>query len=118
MNTTFRIRLATSVLVASISMSAYAQGDDDKTSSAPAAAGTSGAKTIKAANRALQKEVVRALTKTKGLRSSAITVRANQGAVTLEGTVPEESQMDLATHAAEGVAGVTSVRNMLTLSTL
>jgi hyperosmotically inducible periplasmic protein len=116
MNMTSKIRLAGSVFVALVSLSAYAQGGDS--SSAPAAGVASDPKAAKTANRALQKQVVRALTKTKGLRSSQITVRANNGAVTLEGTVPEQSQMDLATHAAEGVAGVTSVKNMLTLSTL
>jgi osmotically-inducible protein OsmY len=45
-------------------------------------------------------------------------VRARNGVVTLEGTVPEQSQMGLATQAAEGVEGVTSVTNALTLSTL
>jgi hyperosmotically inducible periplasmic protein len=80
-------------------------------------AGASGAVSVKAANRALKKQVVRALTRTKGLQSSAITVRVNNGVITLEGTVPEQSQMDLATRAAQGVPGVTSVKNALTLST-
>jgi osmotically-inducible protein OsmY len=35
--------------------------------------------------------------------------------VTLAGTVPDQSQVDLATQAAQGVAGVTSVKNALTV---
>ncbi|MFM0071613.1 BON domain-containing protein [Paraburkholderia sediminicola] len=78
----------------------------------------SDAKALKAADRALQKNVIRALSRTKGLRAATITVRARSGVVTLEGTVPEQSQVGLATQAAEGVEGVTSVTNALTLSTL
>jgi len=83
MKTSLCIRLFGSVFIALVTFSAFAQGGD--TSSAAAAA-VSGPKAAKAANRALQRDVVRALSRTKGLRSSAITVRANGGAVTLEGT--------------------------------
>jgi osmotically-inducible protein OsmY len=78
----------------------------------------SDAKAVKAADRALQKSVIRALSRTKGLRVATITVRAHNGVVTLEGTVPEQSQVGLATQVAEGVEGVTSVTNVLALSTL
>lgn len=71
----------------------------------------------RAADRALQKNVLRALSRTKGLRVATITVRARDGAVILEGTVPEESQVGLATQSAQKVQGVTSVTNALTLST-
>jgi osmotically-inducible protein OsmY len=114
--TTMAIALAVGALVLACNAPAHAQSSGAV--SAQAASGSTDPKAMKAANRALQKQVVRALTKTKGLRSSTITVRANNGAVTLEGTVPEQSQMELATHAAEGVTGVTSVKNALTLSTL
>jgi osmotically-inducible protein OsmY len=33
----------------------------------------------------------------------------------LEGSVPEQGQSDIATQAAQGVAGVTSVKNDLTI---
>jgi hyperosmotically inducible periplasmic protein len=116
MKRTLRFKLSGGALAALISLGAHAQGGDTSLASAPASA--SDVKEMKAANRALQKQVVHALSTTKGLRSSAITVRANNGAVILEGTVPEQSQTELATRAAEGVPGVTSVKNMLTLSTL
>nr|WP_106853703.1 BON domain-containing protein [Caballeronia novacaledonica] len=92
------------------------QAQSREPASMPAASATPDAKAMKAANRALQKDVLRALSRTKGLRNSTITVRANNGVVTLEGTVPEQSQVEMATHATEGVTGVTAVRNALTLS--
>lgn len=112
--TTMAVALAVGALVLMSNADVHAQ--NSAATSTPVASGTMDSKAMKAANRALQKQVLRALTKTKGLRNSTITVRANNGAVTLEGTVPEQSQVDLATHAAEGVAGVTSVKNALTLS--
>ncbi|NPT36681.1 BON domain-containing protein [Paraburkholderia xenovorans] len=108
--------LAGGVLLVLASFNAYAQGSDAAPASGHAYA--SDAKAIKAADRALQKNVVRALSRTKGLRAATITVRAHNGAVILEGTVPEQAQVGLATQAAEGVEGVTSVTNALTLSTL
>jgi hyperosmotically inducible periplasmic protein len=108
-------RIAGGAMVALISLNSQAQGSG--AASAPAASAILDAKAVKAANRALQKDVVRTLSKTKGLRSSTVTVRANNGVVTLEGTVPEASQIELATHAAEGVTGVSAVKNTLTLST-
>ncbi|KND61313.1 putative periplasmic or secreted lipoprotein [Candidatus Burkholderia verschuerenii] len=80
------------------------------------AASAPSAKDAKAANRKLQRNIVKVLARTKGLVSSAIAVRAKDGDVILEGAVPEESQMTLATKATEGVPGVKSVKNMLTLS--
>lgn len=109
-------RLLSGALLVLASLHAYAQGSDAL--AAPARPYASDAKAAKTADRALQKSVIRALSRTKGLRATTITVRARNGVVTLEGTVPEQSQMGLATQAAEGVEGVTSVTNALTLSTL
>lgn len=110
------VRLVCGALVVLASLNVSAQESTAASTTAQPAA--SDAKAIKAADRALQKDVVRALSKTTGLRASAITVRARNGVVTLEGTVPEQSQLGLATQAAEGVEGVKSVTNALTLSTL
>jgi hyperosmotically inducible periplasmic protein len=115
MKSTVSILIAVGVLAVLGTFEAQAQPADS--GSAPQAVAASGAKAQKEANRALKRQIVRELTRTKGLQSSAITVRVNGGAVVLEGTVPEQSQMDLATRAAQGVAGVTSVKNALTLST-
>lgn len=108
--------LAAMLLIALASTGASAQASD--AASAPAAAAASDAKSARAADRALQKSVMRALSKTRGLRVSTISVRARNGVVTLEGMVPEQSQAELATKVAEGVAGVTQVKNALTLSSI
>ncbi|SAL72040.1 transport-associated protein [Caballeronia terrestris] len=116
MNALKPLKLAAGVLVVAVSMnagilSAYAQSSD----AAPATSAAPSAKSSKAANRALAKDVRKSLTKTKGLSSSNITVRANGGAVTLAGTVPDAAQIDKAGEAAKGTAGVTSVKNALTI---
>lgn len=106
------IKMIGGALVVLASLNAYAQGSD-----AAATAGTTAptAKQTKAANRALQKKVRATLARTKGLTVGNIIVRARDGAVTLEGSVPEQAQVDLATNAAQGVAGVTSVKSALTI---
>ncbi|MGA7814727.1 BON domain-containing protein [Caballeronia sp.] len=97
------------VLASFSSFSAYAQSSD------AAATSSAAAPSSKQANRALQKSVRHALARAKGLDVSNILVRARSGAVTLEGTVPELQQGDIATKTAQGVAGVTSVKNALTV---
>jgi hyperosmotically inducible protein len=116
MKATHAVRLVCGALVVLASLNVSAQ--ESAAASASAKPAASDAKAVKAADRALQKDVLRALSKTKGLRVAAITVRARNGVVTLEGTVPEQSQVGLATQVAEGVEGVKSVTNALTLSTL
>jgi osmotically-inducible protein OsmY len=96
------------VLALAATANVYAQASDGATS-------TSSAKSAKQANRALAKEVRRALSKTKNLSTSNITVTAKGGAVTLAGTVPEAPQIEKAGEVAKGVAGVTSVKNALTI---
>jgi hyperosmotically inducible periplasmic protein len=111
------IKLAGSALLIAASVHAYAQSSD----AAPAADATTTAqakqqyKSAKSANRALQKKVRAALSKAKGVSVANITVRARDGAVTLQGTVPEQAQSDKATEIAKGVAGVTSVKNALSI---
>jgi len=100
-------QFALGALVVAMCCGVHAQGSEPAAASEQAASAMS-AKDAKAANRKLQKDVIRVL--------AAITVRANNGDVVLEGAVPEQSQMAIATKAAEGVPGVKSVKNMLTLS--
>lgn len=69
----------------------------------------------KAADRALRKQLIRALSRTKGLNTTRITVRVKSGVVMLEGSVPDQSEVDIATRAASDVSGVTSVKNTLTV---
>ncbi|KWO10866.1 BON domain-containing protein [Burkholderia ubonensis] len=64
-------------------------------------------------NRQLVKRVAAALARTRGLDSSRILIRASDGSVTLSGTVPDNVQIPLAVNAAQQVAGVTALRNLL-----
>jgi hyperosmotically inducible periplasmic protein len=107
------IKVIGGALIVLASMQAYAQSSD--AAAAPAAPAATSTKATKQADRALGRKVRSALSKTKGLSVANITVRARSGAVTLAGTVPEQGQVDIATQAAQGVAGVTSVKNALTI---
>ena len=114
------IKLAGTALLICGSIQAYAQASD----AAPATPGTpasttAGArqhyKSLKAANRALQRQVRSALVKDRGISMANVTIRARDGAVTLQGSVPVQEQSDRATEVAKKVPGVTSVRNALSV---
>lgn len=106
------IKMIGGALIVLASINAYAQASD----AAPAATTAAPtAKQTRAANRALSRKVRSALAKTKGLSVSNITVRARGGDVTLQGSVPQQEMVDLATQAAQGVAGVKSVKSALTI---
>jgi osmotically-inducible protein OsmY len=113
------VKLAAATALVALSFHANAQ--DDAASSAPAAnqqeAAPSQAQTkqAKAANRALSRKVRSALAKDKHISVAKITVRVRDGAVVLQGSVPEQQQIARATEVAKGVQGVTSVRNALTI---
>ena len=70
-------------------------------------------KEIRAQNRQLAKTVRHALTHTKDLTSSGITVLARGGVVTLDGTVPTDEEIQVATNVASNVPGVHAVTNNL-----
>jgi hyperosmotically inducible periplasmic protein len=107
---------AVAAFAAALPFDALAQDPQKAQPASAPGASASSAKDAKAADRKLRQAVVRALARTRGLVPTSITVRATNGDVLLEGGVPEQSQMALATKAAEGVPGVKSVKNMLTLS--
>jgi hyperosmotically inducible periplasmic protein len=90
----------------------YAQ---DNSASAPAAATAAPAASAKKVDRKLGYTVRKALSKTQGVDVSNISVRSRSGAVTLTGTVPDQGQIDKAGEVAQGVAGVKSVSNKLTV---
>ncbi|RQR26680.1 BON domain-containing protein [Burkholderia sp. Bp9143] len=69
----------------------------------------------RAANRELAKRVQTTLYKQKSLESTDIHAVARSGKITLVGVVPDQAQIDLAGKVAEGVPGVTSVKNNLTV---
>lgn len=73
------------------------------------------AQVAKDANRQLARDVRRALkdARKQGLRFRNITVRVNDGVVSLTGSVPEAQQIDLANRTAKSVPGVQSVNSRL-----
>ena len=100
------IALMSSVLV---SGATFAQTDEAATSSATTK------KTVRAEDRQTAKAIRRAFAKTKGLDATNIHVRARGGAILLDGSVPDASQIPLAQAAAQAVQGVQTVRNGLTV---
>lgn len=111
------IKLAGTAFLILGSINAYAQASD--VAPATPASTTAGArqhyKSLKAANRALQRTVRSALVKDRSIAMSNVTIRARDGAVTLQGSVPLQAQSDRATEVAKGVPGVVSVRNALSI---
>ncbi|MFC5431802.1 BON domain-containing protein [Paraburkholderia denitrificans] len=120
-------KLAAGTLLVAASLQVYAQDASAPAAAAEAASGpTTQArqqvqeskaqlKAARAANRALGRKVRAALARDRGIAVANITVRAKDGAVILQGTVPAQPQIDRATEVAKGVAGVTSVKNALTI---
>lgn len=109
-----------SIVTLAVALNVYAQPATSTSGSAPDAsqasnanAGTS-AKTAKAANRKLRRDVLRALSRTQGLDSERILVRVAGSAVTLSGSVPVADQIQKAGEAAQRVPGVGSVSNRIT----
>lgn len=90
----------------------YAQASDAMSmASSPAA--HSGKATQ--ADKKLARDVRKALAKTQNFNVSNVFVKARGGVVTLSGSVPEGPQIQQAADVAQGVPGVTSVSNHLTL---
>jgi hyperosmotically inducible periplasmic protein len=108
MNAKTILKLACCILVASQCISAGAQPSD-----ASAAAPTTSSATP--TNRQLAKKVRTALSKTKGIDITSIAIRAKGGSIALSGSVPDATQIDKAGQVAQGVEGVTSVKNDLTV---
>ena len=113
-------KVAALIACAATSVSSLAQSSSDTSNATVNAVSASDSvasspKAIRAANRALTKQVLKTLSRTRQLDSSRIFVKARNGNVTLSGTVPEADQMPLAMSATQRVAGVSSVSNMLRL---
>jgi hyperosmotically inducible protein len=107
------------VALASLNVQAQtADASPTPSATAPATSAGSATATKKAARKAdhaLEKAVRKALEKDKAVDVTRVTVRARNGAIVLLGSVPESSQIDAATQGAQGVVGVTSVNNALTI---
>ena len=100
-------------LLACVTAQAGAQGSEAAGASAAPAA--SSAREVRKANRALSRKVYAALAKHKEIDAGNISVVSRNGAVTLNGTVTDASQIDVVATIAQGVPGVTSVSNKLTV---
>lgn len=120
----FKLAAATALVAASFQV--YAQDAASEAPAAPASGPTAAAqhnvnqskaalRQARSANRALGRKVRAALARDRNISVSNITVRAKDGAVILQGSVPDSSQIQRATDVAKGVDGVTSVRNALTI---
>ncbi|WP_174433181.1 BON domain-containing protein [Burkholderia metallica] len=103
---------------------AGAQGVAEHPDTAPAAAshtavepasGIDSKQERKTADRLLRKRTQAALARAKGLNASRIIVRVHNGEVTLQGSVSDSQQADLAVDAARRASGG-AVRNQLRLN--
>ncbi|CDN62573.1 BON domain-containing protein [Burkholderia cenocepacia] len=112
MKTHYALSSLCAAIALSIAANACAQADPAGSGIA-ASAITPGKKEIRAANRRLQKAVIRALGSAKGLNAANIGVVARDGAVVLRGSVTDSAQSQIAAAVASSVSGVTAVRNDL-----
>lgn len=111
MNTKKAAWIISLVFVVGMPVSALAQpGGTTNASQA-----TTSALSSKSADRALRKRVRTVLAKDKKINAANITVRAREGAVTLEGSVTSQDELLRAEEIAKSVSGVNSVRNALVI---
>lgn len=108
------LKTLAAVACVTVACSVYAQ-DNSAASGAAATMSAAPAPSAKKVDRKLGYTVRKALSKSQGLDVSNITVRSKAGAVSLTGTVPNQGQIDQAGQVAQGVAGVKSVSNKLTV---
>ncbi|MGF6781312.1 BON domain-containing protein [Paraburkholderia sp. GAS334] len=96
--------------------SASAQDGNSSAVVASADAGSApSAKSVRAANRKLAKNVRTAMAKVKGIDMTQLFVYAKGGVVTLSGSVPKSDQVVRAGEIAKSVPGVSSVDNRLSV---
>jgi osmotically-inducible protein OsmY len=110
--------MALTIAIAAASIGAWAQDAASGGASAGTAATASGGMTAKAtrqANRALRRKVYAVLAKHQEIDAGNISIIAKGGAVMINGTVEEASQINTVAEIAKGVAGVTSVTNKLSV---
>jgi osmotically-inducible protein OsmY len=110
--------LAIATLILAASGGAWSQSGQTASaaSSAPATSASAAAPvSSRQANRALRRQVYAAISKHKEISAGNISVIAKGGAVTLNGTVTDASQVNQVADIAKGVPGVTSVTNKLTV---
>jgi len=112
--------LVIATLILAASGSAWASGQTASAASgAPGATGMEASAAAPAntrkANRALRRQVYAAIGKHKEISAGNIGITARNGAITLNGTVTDASQINEVAEIAKSVPGVTSVTNKLTV---
>jgi hyperosmotically inducible protein len=111
--------LGAAAIAVCLSGNVYAQASGAAAASEAPAAMKSDAKTAakatRKANRKLGYAVRKAISKQNGVDVSNLVVRTKGGAVSLQGTMPDTTQIDTAVATAKTVPGVTSVANKLTV---
>lgn len=116
--------LAVVVSVAGAIPGAYAQNDASSATTVAASSSsltgvpTTSRKEMKAADRKLARAVRKAIEHVKGLDATRIAIVANNGSITLAGSVPEDVQVDVAVQHAKAVPGVTNVTSRLDVGQL
>jgi osmotically-inducible protein OsmY len=115
------LTLLVGAIAIAISTSAWAQSGSAPSAGAAASGNGAAASVASApvsgrkANRALRRKVYAAIGKHKEISAGNIGVTAKDGAVTLNGTVSDASQIATVAEIAKGVPGVMSVTNKLTV---
>jgi hyperosmotically inducible periplasmic protein len=111
------IKVVGGALIVLASLNAYSQASDTGADMSTQPSAKQQHKAMKKADRALARKVRSALAKAKGVSAANIIVRANAdtGDIYLEGSVPEQPQVDQATQVAQNVSGVKNVKNDLTI---
>jgi len=103
------------IVLASINAFAQASATDAASDLSSQPSAKQQYKAVKKADRLQARKVRAALAKAKGISAANILVRSRDGNVTLEGSVPEQPQVEAATTVAQGVPGVKTVKNALTI---
>lgn len=110
MKMTKTLGIGMAVWIGVVSLNAWSQ---QATSATATASGTMTPKEIRTANRLLRRQIYAALGKHKDINAGNIALTAKQGAVTINGTVPDASKIDEVAGIVKGVPGVVSVTNKL-----
>jgi hyperosmotically inducible protein len=100
------------LVVSCVVGSAFAEGANDPSNTSTTVGPSVSSK---AANRQLARAARIALNKTKGLEPSNIRVTAKGSVVSLSGTVPDATQIDLASNSVKNIPNISSVSNRLTV---
>ncbi|WP_232441782.1 BON domain-containing protein [Burkholderia ubonensis] len=108
------IKLAVLALIPLFTVATTAVAQTAAPASASAVS-TPGKKQLRRANWYTETQVRKALTSTRGLATSDIRIVARADTITLDGTVPDQAQIELAQTAAQAAAPANSVVNRLSV---